>query len=29
LGAALAAGIALWFCSRMGFLFARRSANAG
>ena len=29
LGAALAAGFALWFCSRMGFLFARRSANAG
>ena len=28
LGAALAAGFALWFCSRMGFLFARRSANA-
>jgi hypothetical protein len=29
LGAALTAGFALWFCSRMGFLFARRSANAG
>jgi hypothetical protein len=29
LGAALAAGFALWFYSRMGFLFARRSANAG
>jgi hypothetical protein len=29
LGAALAAGFALWFGSRMGFLFARRSANAG
>jgi hypothetical protein len=29
LGAALAAGFALWFFSRMGFLFARRSANAG
>jgi hypothetical protein len=29
LGAALAAGLALWFFSRMGFLFARRSATAG
>jgi hypothetical protein len=32
LGAALTAGFAgfaLWFCSRMGFRFARRSANAG
>jgi hypothetical protein len=32
LGAALTAGFAgfaLWFCSRMGFLFARRSENAG
>jgi hypothetical protein len=29
LGAALAAGFALWFFSRMGVLFARRSANAG
>jgi hypothetical protein len=29
LGAPLAAGFALWFCLRMGFLFARRSANAG
>jgi hypothetical protein len=29
LGAALAAGFALWFFSRMGFLFGRRTANAG
>jgi hypothetical protein len=32
LGAALTAGFAgfaLWFCSRMGFRFTRRSANAG
>ena len=29
LGAALAAGFALWFCSRMGFLFGRRTANCG
>jgi len=29
LGAALTAGFALWFFSRMGFLFGRRTANAG
>jgi hypothetical protein len=29
LGAALAAAFALWFFSRMGFLFGRRTANAG
>jgi hypothetical protein len=29
LGAALAAAFALWLFSRMGFLFARRTANAG
>jgi hypothetical protein len=29
LGIAVSAGFALWFCSRMRFLFARRSANAG
>ena len=29
LGAALAAAFALWFFARIGFLFARRSANAG
>jgi hypothetical protein len=29
LGAALAAACALWFFSRMGFLFGRRTANAG
>jgi hypothetical protein len=29
LGAALAAAFSLWFLSRMGFLFGRRTANAG
>ena len=29
LGAALAAAFALWLFSRMGFLFGRRTANAG
>jgi hypothetical protein len=29
LGAALTAGFALWFFSRMGFLFGRRTANWG
>jgi hypothetical protein len=29
LGAALAAAFALWFFSRVGFLFGRRTANAG
>jgi hypothetical protein len=29
LGAALAAAFAMWFFSRMRFLFGRRTANAG
>jgi hypothetical protein len=29
LGATLTAGFAMWFFSRMGFLFGRRTANWG